>query len=558
MRKEGRILLCSSGLSSDFSSFPLFLSLYFFIKDDSFESVSCRMAFVSSLIVQSSWSTALIGRAISTSPALKPYIPVDPFVAQMSISNLQFQSYSGGIDRVSTDQHSITRYIFKTLPVTLVEQDKDVVITAGLRQVFGNSYLMEEERAELYTPESKYRCGEITAKEFVRSVAKSEAYRKRFFDSVSQYRFIELNFKHLLGRAPLDQMEYASHFNIFSKGGYDAEIDSYVDSEEYGEVFGDDLMPFTRFMGTYAPINQFNRMCTLEGGFAGSDKFKPQVLVSSLACNIPTPVFTVADGLPSIPNSEYPSKKYDLPFASLERFRNELEIAKANAYKLKVQLLGSYKKLDTIRSGMSPFKSMVDDIEVAPLYSGVYGNGAVNVFSGQYQGSPKGSWGVSGVENLNGPSRRLAYTVSVQEGQLERVKQLIVDLERRISVLESERDSPVCSADARYSQYENVLFTASSSTSDSPAVGEDTGRVSLPMDTSTISNDGVEDDENGMAAPRKVIVETKREFFDVGRIPKEIIEEIESEKKASGKGFLEGKGPKPSFPGDGSEMVVGG
>lgn len=481
---------------------------------------------------------------------------------------VEFQTYSGGLDRVSIAPYSITRYLFKSSPSTLTEQEKDVVVMAGLRQAFGNAYLMEEERAEIYPAESKFRCGEITAKEFMRAVAKSNTYRKRFFESVTQFRFIELNFKHFLGRAPLNQVEYSKHFKIFAAGGYDAEIDSYFDDDEYDDVFGEDFMPYTRFRGTYAPINQFNRMCTLEGGFAGSDKLKPQMLVTSLAANVPTKAHTVADGLPSIPNSEHPSKKYDLPSASLERFRNELEIACAKALELQIELNTAYSKLNGAREYIDPFKAMASSMDITPLYGKNYGNGAVNVFAGQYQGAPAGSWGASGVANINGPTRRPAAAIGKKEKQLESVKQLILDLEREVALLESERETPAITPLAAEPftllgvEMPTVARPVEEEVEEEVAVKKVETPAVITVDPADAKNLIVgdvdsEDAESGLVAPKKVFVETKRELKEVGKTPGELMEEIELEKKASGKDFLEGR-DMPEFPGDGSEMVVGG
>ena len=44
-------------------------------------------------------------------------------------------------------------------------------------------------------------------REFVRLVAKSGLYKEKFFENCNPYRFIELNFKHLLGRAPNNSQE---------------------------------------------------------------------------------------------------------------------------------------------------------------------------------------------------------------------------------------------------------------------------------------------------------------------------------------------------------------
>ena len=63
----------------------------------------------------------------------------------------------------------------------------------------------------LISAESRLRSGDITVREFVRVVAQSDLYRSLFFETSSPYRFVELNFKHLLGRAPQDQAEISEH-----------------------------------------------------------------------------------------------------------------------------------------------------------------------------------------------------------------------------------------------------------------------------------------------------------------------------------------------------------
>jgi hypothetical protein len=78
----------------------------------------------------------------------------------------------------------------------------------------------------------------------VRTVAQSGLYRERFFENCNPYRFIELNHKHLLGRAPQNKAEMLHHFTILQDEGYDAEIDSYIDSDEYQERFGQDVVPY--------------------------------------------------------------------------------------------------------------------------------------------------------------------------------------------------------------------------------------------------------------------------------------------------------------------------
>ncbi|NES23016.1 MAG: phycobilisome Linker polypeptide, partial [Symploca sp. SIO3E6] len=124
------------------------------------------------------------------------------------------------------------------------EGEVETVIRAVYRQVLGNAHVMESER--LSVPESQLKRGEISVREFVRQVAKSTLYRSRFFDNCPRYRSMELNFKHLLGRAPDDYSETFSHSQILDQGGFEAEIDSYLDSDEYQEAFGENIVPYYR------------------------------------------------------------------------------------------------------------------------------------------------------------------------------------------------------------------------------------------------------------------------------------------------------------------------
>ncbi|WP_310418138.1 phycobilisome linker polypeptide [Chamaesiphon sp. OTE_8_metabat_110] len=123
------------------------------------------------------------------------------------------------------------------------------IITAVYRQVLGNAYVMESERATV--PESQFRSGEFSVREFVRAIAKSDAYMSRFSDC-PRYRFVELNFRHLLGRAPNSYDEMKAHSAILDAGDFDAEIDSYLDSDEYQNVFGDNIVPYIRGYKTEA------------------------------------------------------------------------------------------------------------------------------------------------------------------------------------------------------------------------------------------------------------------------------------------------------------------
>ena len=179
------------------------------------------------------------------------------------------------------------------------EEEAESIIRAVYRQVLGNAYVMESERATI--PESQFKRGELSVREFVRAIAKSDAYLSRFFDKSPRYRFIELNFKHLLGRAPNSFEEMKAHSAILDNGGYEAEIDSYLDSDEYQEAYGEFLVPFYRGYKSKPgqTMVEFTHMFAMLRGASSSD-FK-----GSLAGSAPVLNKNIIQGtpLPIIPPS---------------------------------------------------------------------------------------------------------------------------------------------------------------------------------------------------------------------------------------------------------------
>lgn len=145
----------------------------------------------------------------------------------------------------------------------LQDNTKEAIIRAAYKHVFGNAYLMDSERAELAVVESDFKQNTFDVRELVRAMGKSEAYRKRFFARSGPYRFVELNCKHFLGRGPTGQEEVSFHVQKLMNEGYDAEIDSYIDSAEYDALFGQDIVPRFIFKGMYPRNDDFNRMTVM-------------------------------------------------------------------------------------------------------------------------------------------------------------------------------------------------------------------------------------------------------------------------------------------------------
>lgn len=166
-------------------------------------------------------------------------------------------------------------------------EDVQVIIRAVYKQVLGNPHMMESER--FISAESQLCDRSITVREFVRSVAKSDFYRTRYFEACAPYRFVELNFLHLLGRAPQDQREVSEHIIRCVAEGYNAEIDSYIDSDEYQSAFGENVAPYYRGEASEANPKQlgYNRIFALNRGPAQVDSsVKASQLVGALGGNM--------------------------------------------------------------------------------------------------------------------------------------------------------------------------------------------------------------------------------------------------------------------------------
>ncbi len=151
-------------------------------------------------------------------------------------------------------------------------EDATQVIQAVYRHLLGNDYLMKAER--LTSAESLLRDGHISVREFVRAVAKSELYKTKFFYGNFQTRVIELQFKHLLGRAPYTEAEVIDHLDRYQNEGYDADVDSFIDSEEYLANFGENVVPHYRSFVYQAGQRStgFTRIFQLYRGYATSDR----------------------------------------------------------------------------------------------------------------------------------------------------------------------------------------------------------------------------------------------------------------------------------------------
>jgi phycobilisome core-membrane linker protein len=150
------------------------------------------------------------------------------------------------------------------------------VIRAAYRQVFERDFEPYIVANEFSALESKLGNSEINLKEFIEGLGCSGLYLKEFYTPYPNTKVIELGTKHFLGRAPLDQAEIRKYNQILATAGIKAFIGAMVNGAEYCQVFGEDVVPYNRFLTL--PAANYPNTQTLYNKLTKQDK---QVVVPS-------------------------------------------------------------------------------------------------------------------------------------------------------------------------------------------------------------------------------------------------------------------------------------
>ncbi len=155
--------------------------------------------------------------------------------------------------------------------VNLYHHSPEAVILGAYRQVLGSDIYAGQ---RLTSAETRLKSGEITVREFIRQVGKSRQFRKQAWESFYITKAIEYIHRRLLGRPTYGRAEMSRYYDLCAKQGFYALIDVLIDSPEYIEVFGEDTVPYERYV---TPRGLVMRSPTGSGdswrnGFAGSTR----------------------------------------------------------------------------------------------------------------------------------------------------------------------------------------------------------------------------------------------------------------------------------------------
>ncbi len=130
------------------------------------------------------------------------------------------------------------------------------LIWACYRQVFSEHLILDSYRQPFLESQLKNRA--ISTREFIRGLGKSDVYRELVAETNSNYRLVDITFKRFLGRSTYNQDEQIAWSIVIATKGLHGFIDAVVDSDEYLQNFGNDIVPYQRRRMAARPFNLVN------------------------------------------------------------------------------------------------------------------------------------------------------------------------------------------------------------------------------------------------------------------------------------------------------------
>ncbi|PZO35425.1 MAG: phycobilisome linker polypeptide [Pseudanabaena frigida] len=102
------------------------------------------------------------------------------------------------------------------------------------------------ERKEIANLEQEFLSGKLDVRHFLGELVASELYLNSFYRDSSNLKFMEMSFKHLLGRTLHDKEEISVYTDELTKHGVSAFFHKIFDSDEYRKAFGCHTVPYAR------------------------------------------------------------------------------------------------------------------------------------------------------------------------------------------------------------------------------------------------------------------------------------------------------------------------
>nr|YP_009511681.1 phycobilisome linker polypeptide [Melanthalia intermedia]AXI97558.1 phycobilisome linker polypeptide [Melanthalia intermedia] len=123
----------------------------------------------------------------------------------------------------------------------------DQIIKAVYLRVFGR-FVYKEELLVIKKFETLFKNRQISVREFVSRLSKSSVFRSLYWNNLYICKAIEYIHVRLIGRPTYGRQEIDKYFTIAYKQGYYRMIDEIISSPEYTECFGDNIVPYERYV----------------------------------------------------------------------------------------------------------------------------------------------------------------------------------------------------------------------------------------------------------------------------------------------------------------------
>ena len=118
----------------------------------------------------------------------------------------------------------------------------DTVVEAGYRQIFFHAFKTDRD----VNLESQLKDGQITVRDFIRGLLLSERFQQGYYQCNTNYRMVDQVVGRVLGRPVHGGAERRAWSIVIGEKGFTAFVDALLDSSEYMDSFGYDLVPQQR------------------------------------------------------------------------------------------------------------------------------------------------------------------------------------------------------------------------------------------------------------------------------------------------------------------------
>lgn len=143
----------------------------------------------------------------------------------------------------TVDTNGDIAYVYRLQDAT-TPVEVDELIQAAYRQVFNEQEMLRFNRQLALETQLKNRS--ITVRDFIRGLAKSERFYRLVVEPNNNYRLVEMCLKRLLGRVPYNKEEEIAWSVQIATLGWSGFVDALLNSDEYTQAFGDDIVPYQR------------------------------------------------------------------------------------------------------------------------------------------------------------------------------------------------------------------------------------------------------------------------------------------------------------------------